>query len=62
MPHPSSMILRDPHMVPPPCDCCTYIGALFSYIAPMSEYDSGEHFCVITNIVNDAAILHSNNY
>ena len=51
VPNPSSIVLRDPHMIPPPCDYCTFIGAPFSYIAPVREYHSGEHFCVISNIL-----------
>ena len=51
MPDPLSFVLRDPPMELPICDYCTYIGAYFSFIAPVSEFDSGEYFCVISNIL-----------
>ena len=51
MPDPLSFVLRDPHMELPICDYCAYIGAYFSFIALVSEFDFGEYFCVTTNIL-----------
>ena len=51
MPDPATWVLRDPHMEPPVCDYCTYSGAYFNFIAPVREYNSGEYFCVTTNIL-----------